>query len=158
MTLEELGSIGEFIAAIGLIVSLIFVGLEVRKTRKQNMVEGTENRLSAWNEWGQLLLTNPDLREIFLRGSKDIGELNEDERFAFNQLMIFQFTILVRMYVRGTELGDEEALSGARGSLEDLFRLQRSGAVWWKRHRTGWREPFRAFVDDIVEEQERLKR
>ena len=155
MTLQDLGSLGEFIAAVGLMFSLIFVGWEIRKTRRQVVVEGTESRLNLFNELNRLLLTHPDLRDVWVRGSGDhLRDLSEDDGFVFDQLMTLRCTIFVRMFVRGTELKDRESLDVARASIRDWFSYQPSAGEWWRRHRKAWRVPFREFVDEILRDQE----
>jgi hypothetical protein len=152
MTLQELGGLGEFIAAIGIIFSLIYVGIEVRQSRKQALVEGVENRMSAWNEWSRLLLVNPDLRKTYLSGSRDLGSLEEDEQYVFHQLMTLRYTLLVRQFYRGKQLNDQEALDGAKGILLEQFSSEPSLADWWRQYRTEWRPGFREFVDAAVQE------
>ena len=153
MTLQELGSLGEFVAAIGLILSLVFVGLEIHKTRKQNQVQGAENRLDLFNDFNRLLLTNPELRDVWIRSRGDPGEFSADDLFIYAHLMTLRFTIFARMFVRGSELNDRDSLEAAGGLLRDQF-LQPNAAEWWRRSRGGWRVPFREFVDDVLHEQE----
>ena len=165
MTLQELGSLGEFVAAIGLIFSLMFVGLEIRKTRKQSTVEGAEKRLDLFNDFNRLLLTHPELREAWLHGQANLSDLNSEERYMFYQLMTLRFTIFTRMFVRATELKDRDSLDALSGALKDQFSDQptspspgqvgSSAIIWWRQSRGGWRMPFREFVDEILHDHER---
>jgi hypothetical protein len=155
-TAQLLGNFGEFVGAIAVAGTLIFVGLEIHKARKLSMVDGAESRLDSWNDWTRLLLSNPDLTDVYLRGSEDMGELHTQELFVFNQLMIFHYTILLRMFIRGRELKDRESLEGARGILRDLFSDQPTAADWWRRYRNGYRASFREFVDGVLREHEEL--
>lgn len=154
MTMQELGSLGEFIAAIGLVFSLIYVGVEIRRSRKLAAVEGVENRMSAWNEWTRLLLVNPDLRKVYLSGSRDLNSLERDDKYVFNQLMTLRYTLLVRQIDRGMQLNDREAIDGAKGILLEQFSYEPSLADWWRQHRTEWRPTFREFVDKVLQDHE----
>lgn len=154
MTLQELGNLGEFAAAIGLIVSLLFVGIELQKARKQSMVEGTEQRLDLFNDFNRLLLTNPELRKIWIRSRGELSDFDDDERFIFGQLMTLRFTIFARMFVRGTQLKDRDSLDALRGLLSDQFSSHPNASKWWQRSRTGWRTTFREFVDRMLPDQE----
>ena len=148
-----LGNFGEFFGSIAVVGSLIFVGLEIRRTRNQSLVEGAENRLDAWNSWTVMILSNPEVRDIFFRGIRDMNSLNEDERLIFNQIMIFRQTILVRSFTRGRQLNDRQSLATTRGLLGDMF--DEPGTVqWWRKYRNGWRLDFREFVDGALAEHE----
>lgn len=152
-TAELLGNFGEFFGSIAVVGSLLFVGLEIRRTRRQSVVDGAQDRLDAWNAFTVLLLSNPDVREIFFRGILDMNSLKEDERLTFNQVMIFRQTILARMVTRGKKLHDRESLEVARGLLGDIF--DEPGAVqWWREYKSRWRLEFRDFVDEILSEHE----
>ncbi len=157
MTLQELGNLGEFIAATGLMFSLIFVGLEVRHSRKASLVEGVENRMSAWNEWSRLLLTNPDLRNVYRNGSRDLDSLDEEEKFVFHELMTLRYTLLIRQFHRGVELNDQESLDGVKGILLQQFSFEPSGADWWRQHRSEFRPAFRNYVDEALTGYEQAK-
>jgi len=150
MTLQELGNLGEFIAAIGLMFSLIFVGWEIRKTRRQSTVDGAEIRLNLFNEFNRLLITNPDLRDVWLRSHGDLHEFNEEEQFIFGHLMTLRFTIFVRMFVRGTELKDKESIDAAKGLLKDQFSEHPNAVGWWRQNKSRWRGSFREFVDEVL--------
>jgi hypothetical protein len=44
MTLQDLGNIGEFVAAIGVVVSLVYLAVQIRRTRSDWVEENTEVR------------------------------------------------------------------------------------------------------------------
>ncbi len=154
---QLLGNYGEFFGAIGLIFSLIFVGTEIRHTRKLAVVEGVEKRMGAWNEFSRLLLLNPDLRQVFRNGSQDLDSLGADEKFIYHQLMMLRFTLLIRQFYRGVMLKDQEALDGAKGVLLEQFSYEPSLADWWRQHRVELRPAFRNFVDEALTEHEKGK-
>lgn len=64
MTLSDLGNVGEFVGSIGVIVSLIYVGMQLKMTRQ------SERATSAWQcekLWGELsweLSTDPELARL----------------------------------------------------------------------------------------------
>lgn len=151
-TAQLLGNFGEFFGAIAVVSTLIFLVWEIRRTRKQNLVDGAENRLKAWNDWGALLLSNPDVRQIYARGCRELAGLNDDELLVFNQLVIFRHTIIARMFTRANQLNDQESLEGARGLLRDIFGNEPGMKDWWRRYRNRWRPSFREFVDDVLSE------
>ena len=149
MSFQELGSLGEFVAAIGLMLSLIYVGLEIRQTRKLTAVEGMDNRMQAWNEWNRLLLLNPGFDDVLNRGSLDLAVLSHDERRVFDHLMTLRNTILIRQFRRGTQLNDREALVSAQSLVRVIFS-QPGVADWWRKNNGDVRPGFRDFVEESL--------
>ena len=150
MTLQELGSLGEFAAAIGLIFSLIFVAVEIRQSRKLARVSGVEDRMTAWIEWSRLLLENPDLRTVYRKGGNDFGALSEDEKFVFGQLMATLNNILLKQFHRATQLNDTETLKSTRNIVGGLYSSNENMKVWWQNNGSSWRQDFREFVNEAV--------
>ena len=74
MTLSDLASIGNIVAAIAVVLSLIYLSRQIRQANlfaksnvRQRMVEQTHEEL-------YVLMNNPDLREAWCRGAKLTGQ------------------------------------------------------------------------------------
>ena len=65
MTLEQLNLLLQIVGSIGVIGSLIFVGLQVRQNTKTTRVQVQENMTSCYISVAQLLIDNA---EVFTRG------------------------------------------------------------------------------------------
>lgn len=150
MSIQDLGNIGEFIAALGLLISLVFVLIELRHARKAARIAGAENRIASWVEWRRQFLNDPYLRKVFRKGCNDPNDLDPDEFHAFDILMNERMTIILRMFIRGTELNDREEYAQARGNLVDQFQNWPGAEKWWSQQRMGYREYFRNFVDESL--------
>jgi hypothetical protein len=88
MSLETLANLGEFLAAIGMFVSLVYLGVQTRQNTLA--VRGT-----AQQTWSQLsgdllhdLYSDVDLAELFQRVSIAEEEPSEVDRFRFHALML----------------------------------------------------------------------
>lgn len=86
MSLQDWGALGELVGGLAIIVSLLYVGLQVR--------QGTNASRAATNQafsvqFSDLILqiTKPELRDIFWRGIKGLNNLQGSENAAFMALL-----------------------------------------------------------------------
>ena len=94
MTLQDLGNIGEFVGAIGVVASLIYLALQIRQNSYQinqntNSVLGSvelENARLA-SDWLVTIAQNPQLGRVWSLGLSDPTKLTEDEAVQFAMLM-----------------------------------------------------------------------
>ena len=75
MTWEAIGAIGETIAAIGVIISLIYLAVQIRRQTLDNridtQIEVTNQLNSAYGD----LANNSELGSIFMTGIRDLDGL-----------------------------------------------------------------------------------
>lgn len=88
MSLETLANLGEFLAAIGMFVSLVYLGVQTRQNTLA--VRGT-----AQQTWSQLsgdllhdLYCDPELADLFQRVANAERSTTELDRFRFHALML----------------------------------------------------------------------
>ena len=86
MSLQDWGALGELVGGLAIIVSLLYVGLQIR--------QGASATRAATNQaftvqFSDLILqiTRPDLRDIFWRGIKGLDKLQGSEIAAFMALL-----------------------------------------------------------------------
>ena len=83
MNWEAIGAVGEAVGAAGVIVSLLYLAVQIRGDAREKRASRTHDRSVST---GNLLLTianNPELSEIFSRGIKiEVGDLVPSGRYA----------------------------------------------------------------------------
>ena len=150
MTLEDLGNIGEFVGAIGVVASLIYLALQIR--HNTNSVQGSvelENARGA-SEFLTTVAENPELGRIWRLGLSQPAKLTEDEGLQFSMLMGSAFYRLegpFRQYKRG--LLSEDSWE----PWEELIsRYMRSPAVlaWWSRRDVPFARSFSEYVNSKI--------
>jgi len=82
MTLQEWGALGELVGGVAIIVSLIYVGLQIKQGTRASQA-ATSQSFSA--QYADLILqiTRADFRDIFWRGTGGLHNLRESEVAAF---------------------------------------------------------------------------
>jgi hypothetical protein len=150
MSLEQLGNIGEFIAAIGVITSLLFVGLQLRRGSMYADFAQSEARATATREWQLLLVENDHLAQIWRRGCKDPNELDPDARFKFGLLFNELFFGWERTFIQASALGDKNSIATIRIFLEEFGQHQPGLITWWEKVKHRYNPDYQEFVDRCV--------
>lgn len=143
VTLQNLGNIGEFVAAIATIGTLVYLALQIRHNTEGLRVS-SYNQLA--NELGRLLeavYLNPEFAEIFRRGSTDPSMLSDEERARFTAYLAafyYSYENLFSLFERGKVEREmwENALENAlplfsRPGIKE-FGSRRTGAVSQRFH------------------------
>ncbi len=119
MNWDALGTIAEVVGAIAIIITLIYLSIQTRLTRKaveetseHAFQQGTATAVGMYSDWRRAVLGTPELAKIMVRARHD-EELSEDEQILFS--ICFQDLFLAaatsyRSVVHGTA-GYEESIS-----------------------------------------------
>ena len=90
MPLQEMYYIGEMVVGVAVIISIVFVAIELRQNSyllRHSMADGREQR-SNWLM--ETLCTDEDFREFFQRTTADYDSLNDADKFRALSLGIRQ--------------------------------------------------------------------
>ena len=79
MTLQDLGNIGEFVAAIATLVTLVYLALQIRQNTRALQGTSHDSSVNRMQAWHLALATDPDLGSIQIRASRG-EELTDEER------------------------------------------------------------------------------
>ncbi len=94
MTLEDLGNLGEIIGAIAVVVSLIYLAIQIRQNTAQIRESShisrlllQENFVSGQEELIRSFLENEEMFRVWRLGSTTTGELSGDDKERFGLLL-----------------------------------------------------------------------
>lgn len=82
MTLQDWGALGELVGGFAIIVSLVYVGLQIKQSAQASRAA---TRQSFSTQYGDLIstMTRADFRDIFWRGVDNLRNLEGSELAAF---------------------------------------------------------------------------
>jgi len=66
---DAAGAFGEIIGGLAVVLSVIYLAIQVRKDAAPRLAETSHNLSVRSGEIQQLLSTNPQLAEVFVRGT-----------------------------------------------------------------------------------------
>jgi len=159
MTLEDLGNLSEFIGALAVVISLVYLAIQIRQNTAQ-MRESSrvsrlllqENFVSGQESFFRTLLENDNVHSVWRLGSTatdEISSLEDRERFGF--ILYGQMYRYHVMY----QARAVEPMENERSVVQiDRFSKMPAFRSWWTRHRSSF-----AFDSDFVDlVDDRIKR
>ena len=153
MSLEDLGNIGELIAAIATLGTLIYLALQIKQNSESVRVSAEQTILTSLNEALQMAASSPQVARVMIIGQTDFDSLPEDEQAQFLVWVFAWFRVLEQghHYNQKGILDDQVWL----GHVEHLRQITKSPAIkfWWGNRKLFFSESFRNFVNRTAEEQ-----
>ena len=130
MSLQDWGALGELIGGAAIIVSLLYVGLEIRQSSNASRA-ATNQAFSI--QFSDLIvqITNSDLRDIFWRGLNGLNNLKGSE----NAALMAYLTAIMRTYEtfyfeRVEGRFDSRMWDGYSAQLVDLYNNDGVQEYW----------------------------
>ncbi|HEY5072567.1 MAG TPA: hypothetical protein VII63_11110 [Caulobacteraceae bacterium] len=149
MSLSDLASIGSFVSGLGVLVSLIYLSLQIRQNTHAHRAMAHQDRLNFVKEFlGRL--TEASMASVFLRGSAGDDQLTEVEITQYRSLMHGWFlgmAEIVWLHERGVL--DSDRFAGSMAALRLHLRSPGCRAVW-RVIKPLMPTPFRALVEKTI--------
>jgi uncharacterized membrane protein len=104
MTIQDLGSLGEFVAAIATIATLIYLAIQIRQNSESIRMSAETEVSKQFAEWASLVVNNPEIGRIWDAAADDPKALTDDE---IRQFLWFAFELLLlceaqyHLYLKG---------------------------------------------------------
>ena len=130
MEIGYAANIAEIIGGIAIILSLIYVGYQIRQSTKVAIAENTRVVLDTYNFW-QFLAANPDISDCLSRGYQDFESLSHTEKATFHSVLLPLFNQMENVQVQYA-MGylDEGIFNGWMLSGASLISTP-GGSQWW---------------------------
>ena len=143
MSIAELGSLGEFIASIAVVASVLYLAVQIRTQKGEQQQRAAEALAHAWGESSRAISENSEVADFFYRGLDDYDALDSIEKLRFSAV----FTAMLKAYEAIFYLREEGALEEEAWSTteEMVGRLCNSGGFkgYWVGRAAYFRPAFR---------------
>ena len=131
MSIQELGSIGEFISSIAVLVTLIYLAMQVRQTRNATVASTMQTNRAQFQH---IMLANRDslIAPIIVKADKG-EELTEVEEYRLANHISLQWNLLFSEYVQ-LKIGYTQGWApNDKPALKRIFtRYSGRAANWWE--------------------------
>ena len=149
VTLQDLGNIGEFVGAIGVIASLVYLAVQIRQNTRTLRAATYESLAQATATANSLMITDPEIARIVEAGLGSEPLPREDRaRFRAYLRMTFRRYDSIFLHHRHATLPPE-----AWGPYWNAFRrtLQSPNVRdFWERSQEDYTPSFRSLVSEEV--------
>ena len=150
MDISDLGSIGEFVSSMAMLITLLFLLVEMRRN---NVLQARQNAKETARDNGNALqaILAEDVSEIFMRGNNEgLAALTPHERYRYDiAYYIWLQTIEVAYADYRAGFYPQESLTPWANSVQG-FLSSEGGSAWWKERKFWFSQEFRSDVDSLL--------
>ncbi|MGB0998368.1 MAG: hypothetical protein ACPGXJ_08810 [Pseudomonadales bacterium] len=131
---ELLGNYGEFVGAIGVVVTLGYLAIQIKQNRTQTQTRIEQSLYEQWQSPAKIMADSPQLAEVFCRGQKSRAELSESEQMQFDMFCTLGINTVEFAY-RLSEDADADPDSETWLSIALFFLNTPGGREFWQERR-----------------------
>jgi hypothetical protein len=154
VTISELGSLGEIIGSIAVLITLVILVFQVRGTRLELSSQMTREIKRDNNETWHQLIQRPDLIDIHIRGQREYESLSDAEKMAW---LIWLFTWITQTedawMARNRGIPNMDWVDLYMGGVALVLRSE-GGQNVWPRLRANFEEPFAEALERTVRQSD----
>jgi len=146
MTLQDWGALGELVGGLAIIVSLLYVGLQIRHGTNATRAATNPAFVTQYNEL-LLTLTRTEIRDIYWRGLPGLANLQGSEMAGFSGFMAAVFRTYEAFYLEKEEgRFDTKMWQGYTALFADLLSHE-GPPEYWEMRKHQYSDEFAAVVD-----------
>ena len=124
MNWDAIGAIAEALGALGVIVSLIYLATQLKSNAVASAVEAKLATTRFMTDFNRDFIIQPELYEIWDRGSRNPKDLTSDELHRFGNLNLNAFWFFAASFYQ---------LQVGKLTSGDLFELEKIMEFWFSR-------------------------
>jgi hypothetical protein len=155
----ELGAlIAEIVGAIAVVISVIYLAVQIAEGNKELRSQSHYNALSLGQRPFEIELENAELARIISTGYLEPDNLSGEEWYRFEQYQVMAFNAWEYYYYEhGKDAIPEQLWVGANAYYHQNLVTKPGLARFWEEYRHIYAEPFRSYVEDILASAEPVK-
>ena len=148
MSLADFASVAEIVGAIGVIITLIYLTLELRRNTAATRQQSYHNLVTRRSTWFDNYTLNPDLVKIFIAGQSgdDLDEIESQQYVGAMLTFMSHFQDVYMQHRSGI----------VEKSVWDAERKMLAAATSSEGFQNWWKKASQYFVNEFVEEVGRV--
>ena len=153
MNWEAIGAVGEILGALGVIVTLAYLALQIKYTRNAWNRQNERDLLHGVTTSSQLIVEYPEIADLLLRGQEDFASLSETDKLRLHQWLYIWLT-KVDLAIRDKQAGGFGDLEQLEISLEAVATALRPVGIrpWWDSAKWLFSAETQAAIDQAIEQ------
>ncbi len=153
MTLSELGGIGEFVGALAVLVSLVYLATEIRRNTMATRLATLQSALGTFQQVLDAPARDAELSRIIRVGMIDSSQLTEDESTRLVYWLSSALRQAENTFVQHQAgMLDDKSWAARAHQLRNLFSSP-TVLKLWASESEGYHEDFRDWVDSLPKDQ-----
>ncbi len=150
MNIMELGALGEFVGAIAVVGTLIYLSIQIRSNTKEVKSENVHRVTDSFNQLNILLASDERLSVLWHKGMANYDDLSDAEKARWEFVQLTAFRIYDSLYYqiqRGT--GDDQLWHAELDTLRWVFASP-GFRSWWRQQQFGFSSGFKEYLEKHV--------
>jgi hypothetical protein len=157
MNWDAIGAIGEVAGATGVILSLLYLAIQIRGDAQAKRASTVHDQSNAYRDFLSTLATDEKLADIYLVGLREIDSLTEPELVRFSSALGFLFRVFDEAHYHWNDgYLEEHVWHGFEATMADTLAYK-GVREWWSMRREWYSTQFREFIDKKIESVENPK-
>jgi len=153
MTLEQFYFIAEIIAALAIIVSLIYLAIQIKQSRIQSKKDAIDVITIRRSGILGILSENTELSYIIPKGLSSSSKLSENEYFRYHSYLYTLFVAIEMAFIKWSNKDLDDNIWKAWDEVIHWWLRFPSVQLWWSRNIIGgFTADFNNYVNDIISE------
>ena len=150
MTTANISDIAQTLAAVATVLSLLFVGLQIRQNTRATRAAAHHNVSDSLNALNVMFAGSGDVTKIWLTGMQDRKALSPEEKWRFDSMMRAYMHVCETMFVQ-TELGSgDDSIRLAEEEGIRTVMASPGSREWWDENPYGFCAEFRSYVEGLA--------
>ena len=151
MNWEAIGAVGEFVGALAVVLTLMYVARDIRQNSRSLAMTALRDSTAQWNHWSEMIATSSDLADIVVKGNLSYTSLSPSETLRYGAY--------VQSFFDNMESSRSLVVDHRVDHDLDVIvtivsrRLEISGfAAWWQENSSDYDSSFVAWIDDFSDD------
>ena len=158
MNWDAISAIGETIGAVAVVISLLYLAVQIRQNTNhiKSSIAATElsafeRNIASGNRMREFFLLNPEPLEIYMKGRKSYANLETNEKIKFDMIVRNVFSEIQGAYIRQWSIDhDPDGFLGLAKVVDQTISCTGVQELL-QLAEFDWRPEFRKFVFDRLE-------
>jgi len=150
MNWDATGAVAEIISAAGVIVSLVYLAIQIRRSSADTRHASVDRLVEMWASSFGAIGLDPQLASLWVRSLSGVGSLSREEQAQLFARIATTLRVSEAMYIHHTEGTIDAGLwTGIDANLTDLLATAPMREYWEIRHH--WFSPkFQQYVSERI--------
>lgn len=148
--LSEIANIAEIIGTLALIISLVFVGLQIRQNTAQTKLAAAQAVHDNYAGWYTSMQSDPILLTITTKGMQDYSVLSPSERAQFIAVFMAFTSHSQNAFYKFRDGSLSPELWQAWVYVSMNFLNTPGGKAFWKERDYVFSQPYQDYVRDVI--------
>ena len=151
MSISDLGSLGEFVSSIAVLVTLIYLALQIRQNTYATRAVSHHAITDALNQLNLTLGKDDVVAQIWITGMNDRSSLSDVQREQFDALLRAYMHVCDTMYYQAHVGAGDDGLWKAEERYLNVILTSSGGADWLEENSLSISPDYREAIDDIIQ-------